>query len=107
MSGITLASCVPEVFDCKYTITWCIDKFVKNRRTIPLQNDSPISLTPSVFKKTLKLPESNITYKGDEPRIFLKGRNNGIELLQEYLQDPTTIPQDLSKIQVSSLKDPY
>jgi hypothetical protein len=23
------------------------------------------------------------------------------------LQDPTTIPQDLSKIQVSSLKDPY
>jgi hypothetical protein len=37
----------------------------------------------------------------------LKGRNNGIELLQEYLQDPTTIPQDLSRIQVSSLKDPY
>ena len=28
-------------------------------------------------------------------------------LLQEYLQDPTTISKDLSKIQVSSLKDPY
>jgi hypothetical protein len=106
-SGIALAGCVPEVFDCKDIITWCIDKFVQNRRTIPLQNDSPISLAPSVFKKMLKLPELNITYKGDEARNFLKGRNNGIELLQEYLQDPTTIPQDLSRIQVSSLKDPY
>jgi hypothetical protein len=55
----------------------------------------------------LKLPEPTLTYKGDEARTFLKGRNNGIELLQEYLQDPATMPQDLSRIQVSSLKDPY
>jgi len=46
----------------------------------------------------LKLPEPNITYKGYEARNFLKGRNNGIELLQEYLQDPIEIPKDLSII---------
>jgi hypothetical protein len=64
-------------------------------------------LAPKIFKKLLKLPELTLTYKGEEAITFLKGRNNGIELLQEYLQDPTTMPQYLSKIQVSSLKYLY
>jgi hypothetical protein len=98
---------VPEVFDCKDIVTWCVDKFVQNQRTIPLQNGSPISLAPTIFKKLLKLPEPNLTYEGDRARTFLKGRNNGIEILQEYLQDSATMPQDLSRIQASSLKDPY
>jgi hypothetical protein len=41
------------------------------------------------------------------PRISLKERNNGLELLQEYLEDPTMMPEDLSNIQVSLLKNPY
>jgi hypothetical protein len=55
----------------------------------------------------LKLPEPTITFKGDEARNFLKEKNNGLELLQEYLEDPTTMPEDISRIQVSSLKNPY
>jgi hypothetical protein len=39
----------------------------------------------------LKLPEPNLTYKGEDAINFLRGKNNGIELLQEYLQDPTTM----------------
>jgi hypothetical protein len=54
-----------------------------------------------------KLPEPTITFKGDEAKSFLKERNNGLELLQEYLEDPTMMPEDLSNIQVSLLKNPY
>jgi hypothetical protein len=106
-SGIALVGYVPEVFECKDIITWCIDKLVQNRRTIPLQSESLVSLAPSVFKKMLRLSEPNLVYKGEEAKNFLKRKNNGIELLQEYLQDPASMSEDLSRIQVSSLKDPY
>jgi hypothetical protein len=46
----------------------------------------------------LKFMKLNLTYKGEGTRNFLKGRNNGIEILQEYLQDAATMPQDLSRI---------
>ena len=59
------------VFKCKYIVTWCIDKFVQNRRTISLQISSHVLLAPSVFKKMLKLPEPKLTYKGEEARNFL------------------------------------
>jgi hypothetical protein len=55
----------------------------------------------------LKLPELTVTFKGDEARSFLKEKNNGLELLQEYLEDPSTMPEDISRIQVSLLKNPY
>ena len=48
-----------------------------------------------------------MVYKGEDTKNFLTGENNGIELLQEYLQDLSSIPEDISKIQVISLKDPY
>jgi hypothetical protein len=37
----------------------------------------------------------------------LKRKNGGLEIIQEYLEDPTIIPKDLSSIQVNSLKNPY
>ena len=55
----------------------------------------------------LKLPEQTITFKGDEARSILKEKDSGLELLQEYLEDPTTMPQDISNIQGISLKNPY
>jgi hypothetical protein len=55
----------------------------------------------------LKLPEPTITFKGEEARNFLKNKNNGLDLLQEYLEDLATIPVDISRIQVSLLKNPY
>jgi hypothetical protein len=45
--------------------------------------------------------------KGYEAKIFLKDRKNGLKLLQEYLEDPLALPKDISKIQVSSLKNIY
>jgi hypothetical protein len=64
-------------------------------------------LAPSIFREILKFLEPNLVYKGKEAKKILKIKNNGIELLQEYLHDPTSILEDISKIQVSSLKHPY
>jgi hypothetical protein len=94
-------------FECKDIVTWCIDKFIQNRRVITLQSSSPISLAPSIFREMLKFPEPNLVYKGEEAKNFLKRKNNGIKLLQEYLHDPASMPEDISRIQVSSLKNPY
>jgi len=104
-SRIALAGCVLEVFDSKELVSWWVDKYDKNRRIIQLQGEFSISLKPSVFKKMLKLPETTIKFKGDEAKIFLKETNSGLELLQEYLEDPTMMPEDLSNIQVSLLKN--
>jgi hypothetical protein len=55
----------------------------------------------------ITLPEPTMTFKGDEAKDFLKERNGGWELLQQYLEDLTVMPKDLSSIQVSLLKNPY
>jgi hypothetical protein len=39
----------------------------------------------------LKLPEPTLTFKGEEARDFLKKINNGLDLLQEYLEDPAAM----------------
>jgi hypothetical protein len=106
-SEIVLAGCVPEVFECKDIVTWCIEKFIQNRRVVAFQNSSPISLAPSIFIEILKFPDPNLFYKGEEARNFLKIKNNRIDILQEYLHDPALMPEDISIIQVSSLKNPY
>jgi hypothetical protein len=64
-------------------------------------------LAPSIFREILKLPEPNLIYKGEEVRNYLKSKNNGLEILQVYLHDPSTIPKEISRIQVSYLNDPY
>jgi hypothetical protein len=48
-----------------------------------------------------------VVYKGEEAINFLKTKNNVLELLPEYLHDPTTMPGDISRIQMRSLKDLY
>jgi hypothetical protein len=64
-------------------------------------------LAPSIFREMLKLPEKNLVYKGEEARNFLKINNKGIDILQEYLHDLVIIPKNISRTQVSSLKNPY
>jgi hypothetical protein len=96
--GISLDGCVPEVFDCKDIVSWSIDIFIQNQRGIILHNKSYIYLAPSTFKKMLESPELTVKFKGDEARIFLKENNNGLEILEEYLEDPSTITEDISKI---------
>ena len=105
--GIDLAGSVLEFFYSKELVSWCMDKCDKNKRIIKLQGESLISQAPLVFKKMLKLPESIITFNGDEAKNILKERNNGLELLQEYLEALAMMPEDLSNIQVSLLKKHY
>jgi hypothetical protein len=69
---------------------WCIDKFDQNQRIIQLQGESPISLSPSTFKKMLRLLEQTMTFKGNEAKDFLKARNGGWDILQQYLEDLVT-----------------
>jgi hypothetical protein len=42
----------------------------------------------------LKLLEPTLMYRGDGARNFLKEINNGIEFIQEYLQDHAAMLQD-------------
>jgi hypothetical protein len=51
--------------------------------------------------------EPTIDFKGDEAKYFLREINGGLELSQEYLEDPMMVPEDILTIQVSSLKKPY
>jgi hypothetical protein len=97
-SGIVLSGSILEVFECK-DITQCVDNLIQNIRFIEMHNSSPISLVPSIFREMFKLPELNLIYKGEEVRNFLKRKNIGLDLIEEY--------QYISRIQVISLKDPY
>jgi hypothetical protein len=55
----------------------------------------------------LKLPEPTLTFKGEDCRDFLKKHDNGLDLLPEYLENPTTVPEDITRIQVDSFKNPF
>jgi len=100
-SGISKACCVLEVFDATKLVSWYIDKYEKNHRIIELQGQSPISLAPSTLKKMFRLPGPMMIIKVDEAKEFLKTRNGGWDLLQQYLEDPMMMPNDLSTILVS------
>jgi hypothetical protein len=84
-----------------------VDKYVPNQRIIQLQGYSPISLSPQVFHKMLKLPEPTLTFKGEDCRELLKKHNNGLDLLPEYLENHAFVPIDITRIQVEALKNAY
>jgi hypothetical protein len=74
---------------------------------IQLQDHSPISLSPQVFRKMLKLPEPTLTFKGEDCRDFLKKHDNGLDLLPEFLENPMAIPEDITRLQVNLFKNPF
>jgi hypothetical protein len=106
-SGIARAGCVPEVFDCKEVVSWCAEKYIPSQRIIPLRDHSPVSLSPQVFRKMLKLSEPTLTFRGQDCKQFLEKHDNGLDILAEFLEDPTTVPQDITKLQVSSFRNPF
>jgi hypothetical protein len=81
MSIIDLVGCFPEFYDFKELILWCNDKFDKNQRIIQLQGESPISLSPSVFKRMTRIPKLMTNFKSTEAEEFFKTKNGGLELL--------------------------
>jgi hypothetical protein len=89
---------VPEVYDFKELILCYVDKFDKERRIIQLQGESPISLAPSIFKRMFRLLEPTVVFKSAEAEDFLKTKKGGFKLLQDYLEDSTVFPEDLSNI---------
>jgi hypothetical protein len=101
------AGCVPEVFDCKYLIAWCMDKCVLIQRIIQLQVHSLVSLSLQVFRKVLKIPEPTLIFKGEDCKDLFKRHNNGLDLFHEYLENPVSIPEDITRIQVDSFKNPF
>jgi hypothetical protein len=46
----------------------------------------------------LKLQESTLTFKAEDYNDFLKKHKNGLDLLSEYLDNPTSIPKDITRI---------
>jgi hypothetical protein len=64
-------------------------------------------MSPQVFCKMLRLPEPTLTFKGDDCREFLKKHDNGFDLLPMYLKNLVVIPIDITRLQVSSFKNPF
>jgi hypothetical protein len=106
-SEIARAGCVPEVFDRKELVAWCIEKYISIQWIIQLQDHSPISLSPQVFRKMLNLHEPTLTFKGEDCRDFLKRHDNDMDLLLEFLENPVVVPEDITRIQVDSFKNPF
>jgi hypothetical protein len=55
----------------------------------------------------LKLLEPTLTFKGEDCRYFLKKHDNGLDLLLEFLENPMVVPEDITRIQVISFKNPF
>jgi hypothetical protein len=107
MSGIARVGYVSEVFDCKELVSWCTEKYIPSQRIIQLQYHSPISLSPQVFRKMLKLPEPTLTFKGEDCRDLLKRHDNGLDLLHEFLENLVSIPEVITRFQVKSFKNRF
>jgi hypothetical protein len=60
-----------------------------------------------VFRKNLRLPEPNNNFKGPEDDAFLKAHDEGANLLDNFLTDPSNDFANSSEIKVCSLKYPY
>jgi hypothetical protein len=106
-SGISRAGCVPEVFECKDLVSWCVDKFISSKRIIPLRDHSFVSLSPQVFRQMLRLPGPTLMIRGEDCKQFLGKQNNGLDLLPHLLEDPILVPKDITSLQVSSFRNPF
>ena len=79
-------------------VVWCTNNYEKDQRISQLHGQSLISLAPSTFNIVLKLLSPTMIFKVDETKEFMKSRNNGCGQLSQYLEDPMTIPEDISTI---------
>jgi hypothetical protein len=55
----------------------------------------------------LRLPEPTLTFKGEDCREFIKKHDNGLDILPEFLENPTTVPEDITRMQVGAFKNPF
>ena len=97
-SRIAHEGCVPEVFDCKDLVSWCVDKFITYQIIIPLHDGSFVSLSPRVFRQMLKLPEPILTFKREDCKQFLAKHNNGLDLFPHFLERLNLVPKDITSM---------
>jgi hypothetical protein len=88
-------------------VSWCVEKYISSQRIIPLHDHSPVSLSPQVFCKILRLLEPTLTFRGQDCKQFLKKHDNGLDLLPKFLEDPTTVLEYITNLQVSSFRNPF
>jgi hypothetical protein len=55
----------------------------------------------------LRIPKPTITFKGEDCKELLKKHDNGFDLLSKFLENPTTMPKDMTKLQVSAFKNHF
>jgi hypothetical protein len=96
--GITRTGCVSKVFDCKELVAWCVERYIPSQRIIQLWDHSPIYLSPQIFRKMLRLPEPTLTFKGQDCKELLKKHENGLDLSLEFLEKPTTVLEDITRL---------
>jgi hypothetical protein len=53
------------------------------------------------------LLEPMLTFRGEDCRELLKNHDNGLDLLPEFLENPMTVPEDITRLQVVSFKNPF
>jgi hypothetical protein len=105
--GITRVGCVHKVFDFKEVVSWSAKKYIPSQRIIPLCNHSSFSLSPQVFRKMLKLSKPTLTFRGQHCKQFLEEHENELDILVKFLEDPTIVPEDITKLQISSFINPF
>jgi hypothetical protein len=55
----------------------------------------------------LKLPEPTLTFIREGCRYFLNKHDNGLDLLPQFLENLAVFPEDMTRIQVDSFKNPF
>jgi hypothetical protein len=55
----------------------------------------------------LRLPKETLTFKGEHCREFLKKHDHGLDLLPEFLDNPTVTSKDIMRLQVGAFKNPF
>jgi hypothetical protein len=83
------------------------ERYIPSQQTIQLRDHSHVSLSPQVFCKMLRLPEPMLTFKGEDCRELLKKHDNGLDLLPKFLENPVVVPEDITRLQVGSFKNPF
>jgi hypothetical protein len=97
-SRISRVGSVHEVLDYKELVSWCAEKYIPSHWIIQLQYHYPISLSPQMFHKMLKLPEPTLTFKGDDCMDFLKKHDNNLDLFPKFLENLMAIPKDITRL---------
>jgi hypothetical protein len=55
----------------------------------------------------LRLPEPTLTFKGEYCRELLKKHDNRLDLLPEFLENPTTVSKEITRLQVGLFKNHF